>query len=72
MTWDKVILKNKIYFLGKKGNFSIPCIFIEYKTNESIKVYLNDKYKDKISIVNEICHKIECFIVVPEFFLIIL
>ena len=70
LMWDKVILKNKINYKNLKennGKFSIPCIFIEYKNNESIKAYLNDKYKDIYNMENEICGNIECFIVVPEF-----
>ena len=67
---DKVILKNNIYIKNIKekiGNFTIPCTFIDYKNNDTIQVYLDDKNKEKLNDENEIYGKIDCFIVIPEF-----
>ena len=68
--WDKVIFKNCIYCKNKKeknGSFCIPCIFLEYKNNETIKVNVNDNFTEKLNNENIICGHIDCFIIVPEF-----
>ena len=41
--WDNVILKNSIYIKNmkdKNGNFTIHCIFKDYKNTEIIEVII--------------------------------
>ena len=68
--WDKVILKNKIYIKNSKvknGNFTIPCIFKEFKKNEIINVILNSGFKEIFNNQIGINGNIDCFIIIPEF-----
>ena len=70
LMWDNFSFEANIYFKNKKekdGSFSIPCIFLEYKNNETIKVIISDNFKEKLNNENIILGNIECFIIVPEF-----
>ena len=70
LMWDKVTLKNNIYFKNikeKKGNYIYPCKFKEYINNENIKVSFEVNINNNFRKDQEIIGNVECYIIIPEF-----